>query len=64
MPVVLSPEDWSTWLDPAADLGPVQGLLVPAPDEWFEVFPVSSLVNNVRNEGPELLDPLPLPPTP
>jgi putative SOS response-associated peptidase YedK len=62
MPVVLAPDDWSRWLDPDTDLGTVQGLLVPAPDEWFEVYPVSSLVNNVRNDGPELLVPLPPPP--
>jgi putative SOS response-associated peptidase YedK len=63
MPVLLAPDDWSSWLDPGTDLGTVQGLLVPAPDEWFEVYPISSLVNNVRNDGPELLEPLPPPPT-
>jgi putative SOS response-associated peptidase YedK len=62
MPVVLAPEDWETWLDPAADLAAVEGLLVAAPSEWFEAYPVGTLVNNVRNDAPELLDPLPPPP--
>jgi putative SOS response-associated peptidase YedK len=64
MPVVLAPDDWATWLSPDSDLAAVEGLLRPAPSEWFEVYPVGSLVNNVRNDGPELLDPLPLPPGP
>jgi putative SOS response-associated peptidase YedK len=59
MPVVLAPEDWATWLDPAAPLTEVKGLLIPAPAAWFDLYPVSTLVNNVRNEGPELLAPLP-----
>ncbi len=59
MPVVLGPGDWATWLDPASAVTDVKGLLVPAPSAWFELYPVSTLVNNVRNDGPELLAPLP-----
>jgi putative SOS response-associated peptidase YedK len=62
MPVVLSPEDWDTWLDPDSTVPSVAALLVPAPSAWFDRYPVRSLVNDVRNDGPELLDPLPLPP--
>jgi len=62
MPVVLAPEDWGTWLDPASDVERALGLLVPAPSEWFEVYPVGTLVNKVANEGPDLLVPLPAPP--
>jgi putative SOS response-associated peptidase YedK len=62
MPVVLAPEDWSVWLDPASELSVIEGLLVPAPADRFEAYPVSSLVNNVNNEGTELLEPLPPPP--
>jgi putative SOS response-associated peptidase YedK len=63
MPVVLAERDWSVWLDARADLATVRTLLVPAPSEWFEAFPVSTLVNSVENDGPELLRPLPPPPT-
>lgn len=59
MPVVLGPEDWATWLGLGSGLAEVKPLLAPAPSDWFDLYPVSSLVNNVRNDGPELLAPLP-----
>ena len=62
IPVVLAPEAWAAWLDPASGPDAAVGLLAPPPSEWFEAFPVASLVNNVRNDGPELLDRLPPPP--
>lgn len=60
MPVVLPPRQWERWLDPAnEDLAVIQGLLVPAPADEFEAYPVSTRVNGVANEGPELIAPLP-----
>jgi putative SOS response-associated peptidase YedK len=59
MPVILDPGQWGTWLDPATGAAAARQLLVPAAADSLEAYPVSSLVNNVRNEGPELLDPLP-----
>ena len=64
MPVILDPADWDTWLDPGTDLDTLQRLLVPAPAADLEAYPVSTRVNNVRNDSPELLDPLPSPPAP
>ncbi|MEO5919188.1 MAG: SOS response-associated peptidase, partial [Candidatus Limnocylindrales bacterium] len=62
MPVILPPEAWDRWLDPGLpDPGELQGLLVPAPDAALEAYPVSRAVNNVRNDGPMLIDPLPEP---
>lgn len=59
MPVVLRPESWATWLDTArTDLGEIHGLLVPTDDEPLAIYPVVRLVNNVRNDGPELVAPL------
>ncbi|HMC39931.1 MAG TPA: SOS response-associated peptidase, partial [Acidimicrobiales bacterium] len=63
MPVILESEDWGAWLDPATDLEVVQGLMVPARSGILETHPVSTRVNNVANEGPDLLDPLPAPPS-
>lgn len=57
MPLLLAPEDWATWLDPDSPAPPE--LLVPPTDELvagLELRPVSSRVNNVRNEGPELVE--------
>jgi putative SOS response-associated peptidase YedK len=55
MPVVLPPSGWSTWLDPVArDVGELHALLAPS-DVALDIYPVVPLVNNVRNNGPELL---------
>ena len=60
MPVVVPESAWDHWLDPTlADLAELQGLLVPADEAWLEAYPVSRRVNDVRNDGPELLEPLP-----
>lgn len=61
MPLLIAPEDWQTWLDPdtGADDERVAALLRPPALEWvsrMELRPVSNLVNNVRNEGPRLLE--------
>jgi putative SOS response-associated peptidase YedK len=47
------------WLDPANDdVDDLARLLVPAPDDLLEAVPVSRAVGNVRNDGPELLEPV------
>jgi putative SOS response-associated peptidase YedK len=59
MPVVLGEESWDTWLDPRNDdVATLEGLLVPPPDEWFEVYEVSTRVNKPENNDPELLQPV------
>lgn len=59
MPVVLATDAWDAWLDPTNDnVDALQCLLVPAPPEDFEVMAVRPLVNDVANEGPELLQPV------
>jgi putative SOS response-associated peptidase YedK len=63
MPLMVPRERWSAWLDPAG--GPVEdlkALLVPAAPGRLEAFPVSTQVNSVRNNGPELVEPLPAEP--
>jgi len=58
MPVVIAPEHWATWLDPAPrDPGELRALLEPREDLALEAYPVSRLVNSVRNDGPELILP-------
>ena len=58
MPVVLDPADWSAWLAESTPPDQLRMLLRPAPAESFAAYAVSPAVNNVRNEGPELLAPL------
>ena len=64
MPLVLPPSAWETWLDPdlSAKDDAIAALLAPPSDDLvaaLELRPVSSLVNSVRNNGPELLAELP-----
>jgi putative SOS response-associated peptidase YedK len=60
MPVVLPEEAWAGWLDPSElDVRGARALLVPSAAGLLERHPVSSSVNNVRNDGPELVERLP-----
>ena len=61
MPLMLSPEKYAAWLDPRRnDRDDLLALLEPAAPGRLEAFPVSPLVSNVRNNGPELVEPIPL----
>jgi putative SOS response-associated peptidase YedK len=60
MPLMVEPERWGTWLDPRSPKDDLLDLLVPAAPGLLEAYPVSTAVGNVRNNGPELLEPLPL----
>jgi len=57
MPVVLDAPGVDRWLDPGTlDPDLLAPLLVPAPDEGWELWPVATRVNSVANDGPDLLD--------
>ncbi|MEX1007811.1 MAG: SOS response-associated peptidase [Acidimicrobiia bacterium] len=59
MPVVLAEDAWDTWLDPKnEDVATLERLLVPAPDEWFEAYEVSTRVNKPENNDADLLQPV------
>lgn len=63
MPMVIDPASWQDWLDPDNnDAAGVRELLVPAVAGRLDSYPVSTAVNNVRNNGPELLEAVPGPP--
>lgn len=54
MPVILSPRDYDVWLDAAVKtIDDLRYLFEPYPDDAMSVRPVSTYVNNARNEGPE-----------
>jgi putative SOS response-associated peptidase YedK len=60
MPVLIDPADWPAWLDRGNDdVGALATLLVPPDVRLLEMHRVSSLVNSVRNNGPELVEPVP-----
>ncbi|MGD9714048.1 MAG: SOS response-associated peptidase [Thermomicrobiales bacterium] len=59
MPVILHQDDEEEWLDRSVtDPAQLQRLLGPYPAEEMQVVPVSRKVNNVRNDGPDLVDPV------
>ncbi len=59
-PWIVPLEHLDAWLDPAPQpRDDLFGLLLPATPGRLQAWPVSTAVNNVRNNGPELLRPLP-----
>ena len=62
MPMMVERERWGSWLDTGAEQAGLPGLLVPAAPGALVATPVSTAVNNVRNNGPELIEALPLEP--
>jgi putative SOS response-associated peptidase YedK len=60
MPLVLPPDRWASWLDPTVKDAPsVHDLTEGLPAGRFAALPISTRVNSVRNDGPELLEPAP-----
>jgi putative SOS response-associated peptidase YedK len=57
MPVVLMPDAEARWLDPAAGVQELGSLLVPAPEDLLALREVVDAVNDVREDGPDLLAP-------
>jgi putative SOS response-associated peptidase YedK len=57
-PLVLEPEEWAAWLDPATGAADVLGLLEPRPAGRFTAYPVSRAVSSNRSNGPQLLEPV------
>jgi len=59
-PLFVEPRDYAGWLDPDwQDVAGLRELLVAAPGPGLEAYPVSTAVNDHRNNGPELVAPLP-----
>jgi putative SOS response-associated peptidase YedK len=59
MPMVIAAGRWADWLDPdSTDTDLVREALQPAASSGLTSRPVSTEVNSVRNNGPELIKPL------
>lgn len=57
MPLILPDSAWATWLDPASPLP--DGFDVRLPVGLLTAHPVSTAVNSVRNDSPDLIEPIP-----
>ena len=56
MPVILPREMESFWLDRSIeDTTKLRSVLTPYPDAAMEAYEVSTLVNSVANDGPEVI---------
>jgi putative SOS response-associated peptidase YedK len=59
-PLFVESAAYADWLDPdATDAAALTELLTAGPAAGLEAYPVSTAVNNHRNNGPELIEPLP-----
>lgn len=62
MPLMMTPDRWDAWLDPATtDPDALRDLLAAPRAGLMRAYPVGIAVSNVANNGPELLDELPAP---
>ncbi len=59
MPVLIAPDRWAEWL---GEIGTTQdqlkAMLAPYPSGLMAVWPVGKAVGNVRNDSPDLFEPL------
>jgi putative SOS response-associated peptidase YedK len=59
MPAIIAPTNFEAWLDCRS--GSSQGisdLLAPAPEGYLDIIEVSRKLNNPRNEGPQVQEPV------
>lgn len=69
MPAILAQDQVAPWLDGrGVEAHDAVALCRPCPDAWLRLDPVSGRVNDARNDGPDLIEPLgrpqPAPPLP
>ena len=59
MPAILAPDQFATWLDTRdTRVEEAMTFLQPADEDLLEIVEVSPLLNNPRNEGPEVQQPV------
>ncbi len=59
MPVLVRDDGWAQWLTPdGAEPGELLAMLQPTDEIDLRVYAVDRLVNDVRRDGPELIEPL------
>jgi putative SOS response-associated peptidase YedK len=58
MPVMLMPDDYDLWLDPATQIDEVRIMLKPFDAKLMEAYEVKRTVNSVKNDTEECIKPL------
>lgn len=59
MPMAVAKDNWQKWLDPRTSAGEAKELMDPPPTGSLDIYAITTAVNDVKNNGSELLDPLP-----
>jgi putative SOS response-associated peptidase YedK len=62
MPVILDPKDYDRWLDPGTSVDDLRALLKPYPADRMRADAVNRLVNSVKNDSEECIEPIGEPP--
>jgi putative SOS response-associated peptidase YedK len=58
MPAIIPREHYARWLDPALhDPAQIQPMIGSYPANEMQAVPISSRINNARNQGAELIEP-------
>jgi putative SOS response-associated peptidase YedK len=57
-PVILPPEHFDAWLDPATPPDAARSLLQPPPDDLLEMIPIGRAVNKVANDDAAVQAPI------
>jgi len=58
MPVIIDPQDYSMWLDPGPNPQDALHLMRPYEAQKMAAYPVSTAVNNPRNEDSQCIQPI------
>lgn len=59
MPVVIQPEHYDYWLDPqVTEVADIKELFSAVPEDFFTATAVNKDIGNVKNQGPQLVEPL------
>ncbi len=59
MPMSVAEANWADWLDPTnTDVDYARSLMAPPAPGSLDTYPVSKAVNNVRNNGEDLVKPI------
>jgi putative SOS response-associated peptidase YedK len=61
MPAILERKDIAAWLDPETLIAEAMAMLKPYSAAAMESHPVRPMVNSVKNNGPQLVEPIALP---
>jgi putative SOS response-associated peptidase YedK len=58
MPVMLMAEDYDRWLGPGSSVEELKSLLNPYNADLMEAYAVSRVVNSVKNDTEECIEPV------